>query len=128
MRFPFASPLLWVVYALQLLIVLLTLKLLVTRKRWRHPLRGNGPMLWALIVSLIATEIARAHNLSLGIDNPPPYFPSIIAVLVETLLIFYWLWRQLELIPRWLRRVLPWHRTKADYTLEEHEDDSHQRR
>jgi hypothetical protein len=118
---PWYRAVLWAIYIVTILIVLLTVKLLVTRRRWRHPLRGNGPMLWALIIGLVATEIARAHNLSLGHDNPPPYFPALIAVLAETLLILYWLWRQLELIPRWLRQHVPWRRKRADYTSEEHD-------
>lgn len=92
-----------VVYAVSVLIIMLTIKLLLTRRRWRHPLRGNGPMLCALLVSLAATELARARNIG---QAPPPYLPSLIAVLVETLLILWWLWSQLELIPRWVRQHL----------------------
>jgi uncharacterized membrane protein len=123
------SPLLYVLYALWVVIALLTVKLLVTRRRWRHPLRGNGPMLFALLLSLVNTEIARGRTIQdAHAATPPPYWPSVVVTYVVTMLIVYWLWRQMELIPSWIRRHLPWRRSRADYTMEEHDRDSRQRR
>lgn len=101
------SPIIYLLYALWVVIALLVLKLLVTRKRWRHPLRGSGPMLFALLLSLVNTEVARGRTIQDAHENtPPPYWPSVAVSYVVTLLILYWLWRQLELIPRWLRQHL----------------------
>lgn len=108
-------------YALWFVIPLLVVKLLATRKRWRQPLRGNGPMLWALLLMVVASEVARARNIAAGQRTPPPYLPSLVIITAATFLILYWLWRQMELVPRWLRRHLPWRRTRADYTTEEHD-------
>jgi hypothetical protein len=99
----------------------LTVKLLITRRRWRHPLRGNSPMLWALLLLLAGVEWARARNIAVGAETPPPFIPSLLLSTVATLLIIWWLWRQMELIPRWIREHIRWRRTRADYTIEEHE-------
>lgn len=99
-------------------ILLLTVKLLLTRRRWRHPLRGNGPMLYALFLILLGVEWARARNIE---ESPPPYTPSLLLTSAATLLILWWLWRQMELIPRWIRAHVPWRRTSADYSMKEHE-------
>jgi hypothetical protein len=104
----------------------LTIKLLVVRSRWRHPFRGNGPMLWALLLLLISTEMSRARNISAGDRTPPPYLPSLLLVCVVTVLIMVWLWQQMELLPRWLREHIHLRRRRnpprpspADYTNEE---------
>lgn len=46
------------------LIILLTVKLLWVRARWRHPFRGNGPMLYAMLMVLIGVELARSRNIT----------------------------------------------------------------
>lgn len=106
-----------VLYTLWFVMAGLVVKLLVVRRRWRHPLRGNGPMLVALLLILVNTEITRARNIGAA---PPPYLPSVITIVVATLLVLWWLWRQMELIPRWIREHVPWHRKQADYSWEEH--------
>lgn len=100
-----------VLYVLWGVMALLVIKLLITQSRWRHPLRGNGPMLWALLLLLLSTELARARNLH---QAGPPYLPSLLATTAATLLITYWLWQQLELLPRWLRRPLRRRRGRRD--------------
>jgi len=107
-----------VLYCLWFVIAGLVVKLLATRRRWRHPLRGNGPMLWAMLLILASVEWTRARNIA---DAPPPFVPALGLSYLATALILYWLWRQMELIPRWLRQHLPWRRTHADYTLKEHD-------
>lgn len=103
------------------IIFLLTVKLLVTRQRWRHPLRGNGPMLYALALTMGAVEWSRARNIAAGDTAPPPFVPSLLLTTAATLLIMWWIWRQMELIPRWLRAHIPWRRTTADYSPKEQE-------
>lgn len=103
--------------------VLLTAKLLVVRSRWRHPLRGNGPMLYALLLVLVSVELARSRNIT---ESPPPFVPSLLLSVVATVLITVWLWQQMELLPKWLREHIRLSRKKnpptpspADYTIEE---------
>lgn len=106
--------------------ILLIVKLLIHRARWRHPFRGNGPMLWALLLLLISTELSRARNIDAGKATPPPYLPSLVLVVIVTVLIYVWLWQQMELLPRWLRNHIHLRRKRnpprpspADYTREE---------
>lgn len=111
-------------YGVWLVMAALIIKVLIYRKRWRHPFRGNGPVLFALLLVLISVEWTRARNIA---DAPPPYVPALALSWVATLLLMYWLWRQMELIPRWIRTHIPWRRTTADYTIEEHDDHAHER-
>lgn len=90
-------------YVLWFVIAALVVKLLIVRGRWRHPLRENSPMLVAILLMVVSVEISRARNIS---DAPPPYTPPLLINIVVTLLIGYWLWQQMELIPRWLRTHL----------------------
>lgn len=128
----------WVRLALYVswgVMILLIVKLLVVRARWRHPFRGNGPMLWALLLLLISTELSRARNINAGQETPPPYVPSLILVVIVTVLIYVWLWQQMELLPRWLRTHIlrrrqdnPPRPSPADYTQEEDRRHGTQRR
>ena len=115
-----------VLYISWVVMILLIVKLLAVRSRWRHPFRGNGPMLWALLLLLISTELARARNIDAGEATPPPYLPSLVMVIVVTLLVYVWLWQQMELLPQWLRTHIRVRRTRnpprpspADYTEQE---------
>lgn len=105
------------------IIILLTVKLLWVRARWKHPLRGNGPMLYALLLMLVGVEWARAGNIR---DAPPPHTPVLFLSVAATGLILVWLWQQMELLPRWLRdhirlrrKINPPTPSPADYTKEE---------
>lgn len=113
-------------YCLWIIMAALVVKLLVLRERWKHPLRGNGPMLWAMLLILLSVEWTRARNIE---DAPPPFVPALSLSYLATFLILYWLWRQMELIPAWIRKHLPWRRTAADYTMKEHDEhvDHHER-
>lgn len=93
-----------VLYVLWGIIGLLVVKLLIVHGRWRHPLRGNGLMLWALLLLLANAELARAQHLAH--DDKPPWPWSVLPIALATVGILVWLWRQLELIPRWLRQHL----------------------
>lgn len=95
-----------VLYILWLLIGGLVVRLIISRRAWRYPLRGIGPMLWSLLLLLVNSEITRAHYINTHQKPPPPLPASIALILAATGLILFWLIRQLELVPRWLRMLL----------------------
>lgn len=91
-----------------IIIALLVLKLLVTKHRGErlprvcYPLRGNTPMYLGLFALLVSSAIARARNVQ---ESEPPNILQLVVVTIAMLLIIVWLWKNLEILPDWLRSI-----------------------
>lgn len=100
-----------------IIIAMLVIKLLLTKHRGErlpricYPFRGNTPMYLGLLALLISSAIARARNVQ---ESEPPNIGQLLVVTIAMLLIIVWLWKNLEILPDWLRGHRP-HRNRGGH-------------